>query len=65
MVIRSTFLFSHWNSEGKTDDPLIVNSFAFTTDVHQPWTNPQDCYFEYLIIRFDYLIIHFKYLIIR
>ena len=29
----------------------------FTADVRQPWTNPQDCYFEYLIIRFDYLII--------
>ena len=35
-----------------------------TTDVRQPWTNPQDCYFEYLIIRFDYLIIRFDYLII-
>ena len=29
-----------------------------------PTTNPQDCYFEYLIIRFDYLIIRFDYLII-
>ena len=35
-----------------------------TTDVRQPWTNPQDCYFEYLIIRFDYLIIRSDYLII-
>ena len=35
-----------------------------TADVHQPWTNPHDCYFEYLIIRFDYLIIPFDYLII-
>ena len=34
------------------------------TDVRQPWTNLQDCYFEYLIIRFHYLIIHFDYLII-
>ena len=37
---------------------------CFTVDVRQPWTNPQDCYFEYLIIRFDYLIIRFDYLII-
>ena len=37
---------------------------SFTTDVRQPWTKPQDCYFEYLIIRFDYLIIRFDYLII-
>ena len=35
-----------------------------STDVCQPWANPQDCYFEYLIIRFDYLIIRFDYLII-
>ena len=36
----------------------------FTTDVRQPWTNPHDLYFEYLIIRFDYLIIPFDYSII-
>ena len=28
-----------------------------TTDIRQPLTNPQDCYFAYLIICFDYLII--------
>ena len=32
MVIRSTFLFSHWNREGKTDDPAIVNSLAFNSE---------------------------------
>ena len=31
MVIRSTFLFSHWNREGKTDDPAVVNSLAFNS----------------------------------
>ena len=38
--------------------------FKVTADVRQPWTNPHDCYFEYLIIHFDYLIIPFDYLII-
>ena len=38
--------------------------YLITADVRQPWTNPQDCYFEYLIIRFDCLIIRFDYLII-
>ena len=32
---------------------------SFIADVRQPWTNPPDLYFEYLIIRFDYLIIPF------
>ena len=36
----------------------------FTADVRQPWTNPHDLHFEYLIIRFDYLIIPFDYSII-
>ena len=45
-------------------DFLIKTLNHFTTDVRQPWTKPQDCYFEYLIIRFDYLIICFDYLII-
>ena len=31
MVIRSTFLFSHWNTKGKTDDPAIVGSLAFNS----------------------------------
>ena len=31
MVIRSTFLFSHWNRKGKTDDPAIVSSLAFNS----------------------------------
>ena len=31
MVIRSTFLFSHWIRKGKTDDPVIVSSFAFNS----------------------------------
>ena len=35
-----------------------------TADVRQPWTNPHDLYFEYLIVRFDYLIIRFDYSII-
>ena len=34
-----------------------VPPLGLTTDVRQPWTNAQDCYFEYLIIRFDYLVI--------
>ena len=42
---------------------VFLQDVNFTTDVRQPWTNPQDCYFEYLIIRFDYLIIRFDYLI--
>ena len=37
---------------------------SVTADVRQPWTNPHDLYFEYLIIRFDYLIIPFDYWII-
>ena len=32
MVIRSTFLFSHWNRKSKTDDPVIVSSLAFTSE---------------------------------
>ena len=28
MLIRSTFLFSHWNRENKTDDPVIISSFT-------------------------------------
>ena len=43
----------------------LWSNLKTTTDVRQPWTNPQDCYFEYLIIRFDYLIIRFDYLIIE
>ena len=31
MVIRSTFLFSHWNKESKTDDPVIISSLAFNS----------------------------------
>ena len=42
----------------------MLHKKCLTTDVRQPWTNPQDCYFEYSIIRFDYLIIRFDYLII-
>ena len=42
----------------------FLDNKAFTADIRQPWTNPDDCYFEYLIIRFDYLIIPFDYLII-
>ena len=37
---------------------------SVTAYVFQPWTNPHDLYFEYLIIRFDYLIIPFDYSII-
>ena len=29
MVIRATFLFSHWNRKGETDDPAIVSFLAF------------------------------------
>ena len=32
MVIRSTFLFSHWNRESKTDDPIIISSLAFNSE---------------------------------
>ena len=32
MVIRSTFLFSHWNRESKTDDPVIISSLAFSAE---------------------------------
>ena len=46
-----------------TIHPETFKHVYITTDVRQPWTNPQDCYFEYLIIRFDYLIIRFDYLI--
>ena len=28
-----------------------------TADACQPWTDPCDCYSEYLIIYFDYLVI--------
>ena len=33
MMIRSTFLFSHWIRKGKTDDPVIVHvsSLAFNS----------------------------------
>ena len=31
MVIRSTFLFSHWNRESKTDGPVIISSLAFNS----------------------------------
>ena len=30
-VIRSTFLFSHWDRKGKTDDPATVSSLAFNS----------------------------------
>ena len=32
MVVRSTFLFSHWNRESKTDDPVIISSLAFNSE---------------------------------
>ena len=46
--------------------PVNVNycHYFLTADVRQPWTNPHDCYFEYLIVRFDYLIIPFDYYLI-
>ena len=31
MVIRSTFLLSHWIRKGKTDNPVIVSSLAFNS----------------------------------
>ena len=49
---------------GKKASQCCHFKVKFTTDVRQPWTKPQDCYFEYLIIRFDYLIIRFDYLTI-
>ena len=53
------------NGDGISGSSSGMDGRTFiTADVRQPWTNPQDCYFEYLIIRFDYLIIHFDYLII-
>ena len=42
-----------------------VKHRSLTAQVRQPWTNPHDLYFEYLIIRFDYLIIAFDYSIIE
>ena len=32
MVIRSTFLFSHWNRDSKTDNPVIISSLAFNSE---------------------------------
>ena len=32
IVIRSTFLFSDWNRESKTDDPVIISSFALNSE---------------------------------
>ena len=32
MVIRSTFLFSHWNRDSKTDDPVTISSLAFNSE---------------------------------
>ena len=56
---------SEWNTGREGSLFWIVGPCWVTTDVRQPWTNPQDSYFEYLIIRFDYLIIQcFDYLII-
>ena len=34
--------------------PVLKLHWRLTADVRQPWTNPQHCYFECLIIRFDY-----------
>ena len=32
MVIRSKFLFFHWNKKSKTDDPVIISSLALTPE---------------------------------
>ena len=32
IVVRSTFLFSHWNRESKTDYPVIIRSLAFNSE---------------------------------
>ena len=32
MLMRSTFLFSHWNRDIKTDDPVIISSLAFNSE---------------------------------
>ena len=32
MVIRSTFLFSSWNRNSKTDDPVIISSLTVTPE---------------------------------
>ena len=32
MVKRSTFLFFHWNRKSNIDDPVIINSLAFTSE---------------------------------
>ena len=31
MVIRSTFLFSHWNRKSKTDDSVILSSLVYNS----------------------------------
>ena len=36
MVIRSTFLFSHWNRKSKTDNHVIVSSLAFNSETKIP-----------------------------
>ena len=61
--MASYFACSVQKKSGKIHFNFVCGHMA-TADVRQPWTNPQDCYFEYLIIRFDYLIIRFDYLII-
>ena len=42
----------------------VLFAFSIIADARQPWTDPRDRHFDYLIIHFDYLIIPFDYLII-
>ena len=32
MMIKSTFLFFHWDRESKTDDPVIISSLVFNSE---------------------------------
>ena len=34
VAIRLTFLFSHWNRKGKTDDPVTVSFLALPQHTH-------------------------------
>ena len=65
---ESKYLLSDFGKHNSDFLLLCVMEYCETniiTDVRQPWTNPHECCFEYLIIRFDYLIIPFDYLIIE
>ena len=55
-IIRGVSLSQHIQ-DAKKFSVVLVFLCSLTADVRQPWTNPHDLYFQYLIIRFDYSII--------